>query len=286
MTILEAVQSVGAPWLDRVAFAVTQLGSEFAYIGLLVVIYLAIDASAGRTIGLAVLGGYYLNQHAKAFFDTARPYVLHPELLRGGTAAAETGPGSAFPSGHAQSAATFWGLAAALTRRRWFTVLAVAVVLLVGTSRIYLGVHWPIDVLGGLVIGLTVVGVALLFARRESMPPAATVLLLAILPLAIHLVLPTPDSGRLAGAFAGIATAPLLVPHRARGPLGSRIGLAVLGLALALGWLLGTSALLPDAVKDHMLVAPLRYLLVAWSGVVLAPWLAVRTGWLPQDRRT
>ena len=286
MTILEAVQSVGAPWLDRVAFAVTQLGSEFAYIGLLVVIYLAIDASAGRTIGLAVLGGYYLNQHAKAFFDTARPYVLHPELLRGGTAAAETGPGSAFPSGHAQSAATFWGLAAALIRRRWFTVLAVVVVLLVGTSRIYLGVHWPIDVLGGLVIGLTVVGVALLFARRESMPPAATVLLLAILPLAIHLVLPTPDSGRLAGAFAGIATAPLLVPHRARGPLGSRIGLAVLGLALALGWLLGTSALLPDAVKDQMLVAPLRYLLVAWCGVVLAPWLAVRTGWLPQDRRT
>lgn len=284
MRILEAVQSVGAPWLDTVAFAITQLGSEFAYIGLLVVVYLAIDARAGRTIGLAVLGGYYLNQHAKAFFDTARPYVLHPELLRGGAAAVETGPGSAFPSGHAQSAATFWGLAAALGRRRWLTVLAVAVVLLVGTSRIYLGVHWPIDVLGGLAIGLAIVAVVLWLAGRDAMPTVVTVVLFVVLPLALHVVLPTPDSGRLAGAFAGIATAPLLVPHRPRGSVAARIGLAIFGLALALGWLLGTSALVPEAVKDHVFVAPLRYLLVAWCGVVLAPWLAERAGWLPRDR--
>lgn len=284
MTILEAVQSVAAPWLDRVAFAITQLGSEFAYIALLVVVYLAIDEKAGRLLGLAVLGGYYLNQQAKALFDTARPYLLHPELLRGGSAAAETGPGPAFPSGHAQSAATFWGLAAVLARRRWFAVLAVAIVLLVGTSRIYLGVHWPVDVLGGLAIGLGIVGVALLAARARPLPPALTVLLLAALPLIVHLVLPTPDSGRLAGAFAGVATAPLLVRHRARGGVAARVGLAALGLALALGWLLGSSALLPDGVKDHALVAPLRYLLVAWCGVALAPWLASRAGWTPRNR--
>ena len=88
MVILELVQSVAAPWLDVVALTLTNLGSEEAYIALLVVLYLGVDARSGRLLGLALLASYGFNQQAKAAFDTVRPYVLHPELLRGGEAAA------------------------------------------------------------------------------------------------------------------------------------------------------------------------------------------------------
>lgn len=276
MTILGSVQSIATPWLDQIAFAITQVGSEYAYIALLVVIYLAVDAKAGRWLGLAVLGGYYLNQQLKALFDTTRPYLLHPELLRGGEASAGTAPGAAFPSGHAQAATTFWGFAAALVRRPSFSVVAAVVVAAVALSRVYLGVHWPIDVVGGVFVGLVVVLTAWFLTRLRSLPRVPALLALAVLPFVVHLLFPTTDSGRLAGAFAGIATAPWLVRHEPSGSIFQRTALAVFGLVLTLGWLLGTSVTLPDEVKDHRLVEPVRYLLVAWFGVVVAPWLASR----------
>lgn len=276
MTILQGMQSIATPWLDQLAFVITQVGSEYAYVGLLVVIYLAVDAKAGRWLGLAVLGGYYLNQHLKELFDTTRPYLLHPELLRGGGASAETAPGPAFPSGHTQAATTFWIFAAALVRRRAFTVVAILIVAAVAVSRVYLGVHWPIDLLGGAVAGLVVVAVAWWLTRRKPLSPAVAIGAFVGLPLLLHLLLPTPDSGRLLGAFAGIATAPLIFRHEPHGGVARRAILALFGLALAVGWLVGTSVTLPEAVKDHRLVEPLRYLVLAWFGTVAAPWLAFR----------
>jgi undecaprenyl-diphosphatase len=277
MTILEAVQSVGAPWLDRLALAVTHLGSESAYIAMLVVIYLAVDARAGRITALALLAGFYLNQQAKGAFDTVRPYVLHPELLRGGAAAAESGPGPAFPSGHAQGAATFWSLLAAFGQRAWLSWLAGVAIVAIATTRLYLGVHWPIDVVGGAALGLAVAGVAWGWARRgASLPDGAVVAAVVIVPLTLHLAAPTPDSGLLAGAFAGVATAPWLHRHRAQGTVPQRAGLALLGLLLAGAWLMGTSVTLPEEVKDHRLVQPARYLLLAWAGMAGAPALATR----------
>lgn len=272
MTILTSVQSIASPALDAVALAVTQLGSEYAYVAMLVIVYLAVDARSGRVLGLALLGGYYLNQHAKALVDTQRPYVLHPELLRGGDAAVQTAPGAAFPSGHAQSAATFWGLAAMLGRRGWLVAVATLLTLAIGVTRIYLGVHWPVDVLGGTVLGLIVAALAWLVARRRRpLPGWAAATAWVVAPIALHLLAPMPDSGMLAGAFVGIATAPWLYRYEVHGAAGIRAGTAVLGLTFAIGWLLATEVALPEPFLDHALIEPLRYLLLTWAGVVLAP---------------
>jgi undecaprenyl-diphosphatase len=65
----------------------------------------------------------------------------------------------AWPSGHALSTATFFSLLAAHVGQRWPArawlawVVAVALVLYVGVGRLYLGVHWPTDVVGGWLLG-------------------------------------------------------------------------------------------------------------------------------------
>ncbi|MEX2502866.1 MAG: phosphatase PAP2 family protein [Trueperaceae bacterium] len=285
METILLLQSLAHPVLNIVALALTNLGSEEAYIVMLLITYVAIDARAGRILGLALLGSFYLNQVLKDLFDTTRPYLLHPELLLGGEAAAGTAPGPAFPSGHAQSATTFWGLAAALLRRRWFTGLALLLIALVSATRLYLGVHWPIDVAGGILIGLAVVvAVMALVIRRPRLGPVTLVALLVVVPLVLHLAWPTPESGIIAGAFVAFATAPLLFPYRAEGSVAGRTGTAVLGLALTFGWLTATSVLLPDELKEHVLVAPARYLLLGWAGLIATPWLAAKIGLHPGPR--
>jgi hypothetical protein len=61
------------------------------------------------------------------------------------------------PSGHAQNAAAVWGLLATMLRRRWAWAVALALIVAIGLSRIYLGVHFPSDVLVGWLIGSTLV---------------------------------------------------------------------------------------------------------------------------------
>lgn len=278
MEIITLLQSVANPALDALALALTHLGSENAYIVMLLVIYLAVDPATGRLLGLAVLIGYYLNQVIKDVVDTPRPYLVDPTLLRGDAAAA-TAPGPAFPSGHAQLAATFWWMAAALARRRWLWAVAVAAIVLVSLTRVYLGVHWLVDVIGGVLLGLGVAGLALAAARsRASLSSSLRVVLWVLLPLAVHLAWPTEDSGMIAGALTGFATGGMVVHHRPPADPRRRVALTVLGLALVFGWLFGTSFALDEAVKDHALVEPVRYFVLAWMGVVVAPWLGRHLG--------
>lgn len=83
-------------------------------------------------------------------------------------------PSPAMPSGHALAAAAFYGFAAYLLARRLpaharrFYLLAGALAFYVGLGRLYLGVHWPSDVLAGWAIGA---GYAWLASRRSASPP-------------------------------------------------------------------------------------------------------------------
>lgn len=271
MEVIHVLQSVGSPALDRFMLLVTQLGSQQAYIVLLLIAYLGVDARAGRRLALAFLAGFYLNEQLKAAFHTLRPFQIDPTVVRSPGALA-TAQGNGFPSGHAQGSTTFWGLAAAYGRRGWLTAVAVLVVLLVSLSRLYLGVHLPIDIVGGIGIGLLVVAAAL-GLERLALRPGRAVLVLAGLavPLAVHLLWPTPDSGVLLGALAAFVVGPELVPHRPAGGWPARVALTLLGIVLVFGVQLGSSALIPDGVRHTPLVSFVRYLLVGATGTMLVP---------------
>lgn len=281
MELIHVLQSYASPTLDAVMLAVTRLAMEQAYIAFLVVAYLAVDAVVGQRLAIALLASLYLNYHLKGVFDTPRPYVLEPAVARSEEAVL-TGPGAGFPSGHAQSSATFWGLAALYARRGWFWALALVLVALIALSRIYLGVHLPVDVLGGLVIGAAVAGAA--YAVFAALPHRGAlglplVLGLGVLvPLALHLVWPVADSAMLLGGLAAFITGPRVLPYGPPRGVGARVLVAALGLVLVFAALLGSSAMLPEALKRDPVLGFVRYLLLGYVGVLLTPWLARRLG--------
>lgn len=147
---------LGPAWLQEAARDITSLGS-FAVLFLItaaVILYLLIVRryASATLLLMSVLGGALLNTGLKMGFDRPRPDLV-PHEARTFTAS--------FPSGHAMMAAvTFLVIGALLARvqprrRLRVFVMGVAVVLamLVGLTRVYLGVHWPSDVVAGWTVG-------------------------------------------------------------------------------------------------------------------------------------
>ncbi len=148
---------IGPAWMEEVGRDVTALGGVTVIVLVTgsVVGFLWLDRRFG-TMGLvlaATVSGFALSAVLKALFRRPRPDVV-PHLMQAYS--------SSFPSGHSMmSAVVYLTLGALMTRvfrkrRLKFYVLAVAILLtgLVGASRVYMGVHYPTDVLAGWTAGL------------------------------------------------------------------------------------------------------------------------------------
>lgn len=146
---------VGPPWLEEMGRDVTALGS-FAFLFFVLiaaVAYLVITERRGLALHMAaaVIGGQVISTVLKNAFDRPRPEIPHAARVFT----------TSFPSGHAMlSAVTFLTLGTILARatpdpslKRYFLTLAIFLTVMVGLSRIYLGVHYPTDVLAGWCVG-------------------------------------------------------------------------------------------------------------------------------------
>ena len=116
----------------------------------------------------ALLAASALATGLKEIADRARPPVADPTV----TVLTALPADGAFPSGHALSAFAAAGVVAVLHPRLRIPVLALAA--LVAVSRVYLGVHYPIDVLGGAALGLAVAAVVIVVSRRAGLIGAAS----------------------------------------------------------------------------------------------------------------
>lgn len=141
------IQSLGS-WLEIPMRFFSFLGSENFFLLVLPTLYWCIDTQLGLRVGFILLVSTSLNDLLKLAFAGPRPYWVSARVQ---PLAAETSFG--VPSGHSQTATGVWGISAWYLRKPWAWALAVAVILLIGFSRLYLGVHFPHDVLFGWIIG-------------------------------------------------------------------------------------------------------------------------------------
>lgn len=271
MDTIVALQGLASPTLDRVMLLVTNLCAQEVFTVLLVVTFMAIDPAFGRRLGLVFLLAAYANDLVKEAVSAPRPFEARPDVARS-AAAVETATGSSFPSGHAQSAAVFWLFSASRVGRAWFWALAALIVVAVAFSRVYLGVHYPVDVIGGVAIGAAVVLLASALGRVRLAPGKSVVVVGGLVaPLALHLLLTTDSSHVYLSVASAFLVGPELVRHRASGGVGARAAMAVVGVVLVGAVLVTTSALMPAAMKEAPLPGYLRYLAIGFTGTLLAP---------------
>jgi len=209
------LQSFASPALDTIFGLITQTASEEFFLIVLPIILWCYDVLVGTRLVVIFLLSAYANGVLKDLVHTPRPYLVDTRVR---ALMAGTGGGYAWPSGHTQNATVFW-LFVAAQFRRWRVLawgVAIVAVALVGLSRMYLGLHWPEDVLGGLLVGvvaLLVAGAGLRAWDRQgwTVPLWLGIAISVLAPLALVVVSPlfvTPGTmetaARALGVIAGL----------------------------------------------------------------------------------
>ncbi len=269
------VQGFRTPWLDLFFQAVTNLGTVYFYIVFIGGLYWAVNRAWGLSLGYVLVSCYlYTNDLLKEVVGIPRPTPEQVAVL-----AHEASP--SFPSGHAQGSTAIWGYLASRLGRSWAWGVAALVVFLVGLSRVYLGVHYPQDVVGGILLGAASLALFLLvegWLRRRGRPLPAWAFwgLTLALPAVLLALRPEGEAPRALGLLAGFGVGQRMEERFVRFAdtrrWGQRVARFVLGLVLTLAVYFGLAVLMPDLP----LLRALRYALLGWTAMFLIPWLFLR----------
>jgi hypothetical protein len=286
----------------------TFMGNENFFFLVLPLIYWSLDGGLGLRVAFILVGGTSLNLTGKFLFASPRPYWVSAQIK----------PFSlehtfGIPSAHAQNSAALWGTIAAWTGKRWAWVAAITLAFLVGFSRLYLGMHFPQDVVLGWLIGYVLLFLFLKFwdpvaawLKTKTLPQqvglafALSLLMIAMgmlshLPLQGYVFpaewagnalragpLPQPDSfediftsaGSLFGMAAGAAWIASRGGYRADGPVAQRALRYAIGLIGVMILWEGLGAVLPRGEEWFpLLLRYIRYTLVGFWIIGGAPWL-------------
>ena len=135
---------------------VTHLGEEVFFLSVAILFYWCISKRQGYYILVTGVVGSVINQWLKIVCRIPRPWIIDSNFKPVGDAVAEA-TGYSFPSGHTQNIAGTWGCIGRYNKQRWVKILSLVIILLVAFSRMYLGVHTPLDVCTSLGIAAALV---------------------------------------------------------------------------------------------------------------------------------
>ena len=156
MEFLYLLEKIRCPFLDVFFQIVTEFGYELIALGVICVFFWCVNKNFGYEMGFAFFASGMLVQGLKITFRIDRPWVLDPDFKPVGSAM-EDATGYSFPSGHTQCGTTLFSSLAIRFKQVWLKVVFVLMFLLVGLSRMYLGVHTPKDVLVSMALTLVCV---------------------------------------------------------------------------------------------------------------------------------
>ena len=283
MQLLYILEQLRTPAVTKALSALTYFGGVYGFMVLSIIVFWCLDKRCGYFMLSLGFLGTVMNQFLKIIFRIPRPWVLDPSFEPVESAVADA-TGFSFPSGHTQNVFATFGGVFAWTKKTWLKIVCAVLIVLVAFSRMYLGVHTPLDVGVSAVLGIVLLVVLYpLFRSLEEHPNrfygflAVLAVLLAAFLLYSYLW-PFPDwmyaeehvvnliearhnASILTGALAALTIAYTLDLRRTRfdtkAVWWAQILKVVIGLVVTLALIEGTKAVLgrSDAVTG------LRYFL-------------------------
>ncbi len=291
MPFLYFLRDISNPVFDVIFSLITHLGEETVFLVIALVVFWCINKREGYYVLIVGLVGTVFNQFAKLFFRVPRPWDLDSGFKIVESARAEA-TGYSFPSGHTQNIAGTLGSIAAFNRKRWLTVSLTVIIVLVAFSRMYLGVHTPLDVITSLLFALLlVVFLKPLFATEErfkkSLPYVVIGSVVISLSLLIYVLAVSSDTtldydnlysamknaSTLFGCTLGLVLVyfidTFLVDFKTDGKWYAQVIKLLVGFGVVIGIKAGLSTPLELLFGNEFVARAVRYfIIVAFAGAV------------------
>lgn len=179
MELLYALESIRTPFLDKLMGLVTNLGGEAVFIVAAIVVFWCLNKSCGYYMMTVGFAGTIINQFLKLWFRIPRPWVKDPNFTIVESARAEA-TGYSFPSGHTQNAFAVFGSPARFFKNTALRIVFIFLIALTAFSRMYVGVHTPLDVGVSLIVGTILVFVIYPFFRDMDKSPKKVYIIFSI----------------------------------------------------------------------------------------------------------
>ncbi len=293
MSFLYFLESLRTPVLDAIFSAITLFGEETVFMALGMIVFWCIDKYEGYYLLSTGFLGTLINQFLKMLCRIPRPWVKDPGFTIV-ESAREAATGYSFPSGHTQTSVGLFGGLAVWNKNRILRILMIAACVLVPLSRMYLGVHTPLDVGVSILIALVLIfGLYPLFKKAKNSPKVMYSLLGVLTLLTVgyllfvlffpfpadtdpHNLLSSKKNGyTLLGCMLGLIltyTVDLRHTHfETKAVWWAQILKVTFGIALVLLVKEGLRAPLDALCGGHLIARSLRYFLMVLAGGVLWP---------------
>lgn len=272
-----------SPAFDLPFKSLTFLGDPEFFLILMPIMYWCLDRRMGAKLLILFLISAYINSVVKVILDQPRPFHYDPRVK-----ALVHASGGGLPSGHTQGAVVVWGYLASQVRRRLLWFLAGFLMIGIPVSRLYLGVHFPTDLLGGYILGILLLVLYLRFISKMEawliQKKLIWQMVLAIgIPILFICVNPEGAVDALKAGSVLLGFTPGIILERrwirfcSGGTLSRRILRFILGFMVLLGIWLGLQSAFAG-MAPAALFRIVRYALVGWWCAFGAPWLFVRLG--------
>lgn len=169
--VMSQIQELLGETGATIATLATMLGEETVMVAILGFLYWCYDKKAGVFVGTNLMVGLVANPMIKNIFLRYRPYMVHAEVkclkpVHEGDLYDPLLQGYSFPSGHTSNSSTMYFSLPIYIKKKWITVIGILLPLLIGLSRVCLGVHYPTDVMAGWLLGAAVVAVMTLLQKK------------------------------------------------------------------------------------------------------------------------
>ncbi|MBO4563206.1 MAG: phosphatase PAP2 family protein [Clostridia bacterium] len=287
MQMLRDIAETRTPFFDGIMSRVTVLGEEMAFIVIGLILFWCIDKRFGYRFLFMYVAGNFVNQLLKAIFMIPRPWVIDPDF-KIVEAAREGASGWSFPSGHTQNALLLYGGLSRRVKKWWGYLIAALLIVLIGYSRMYLGVHTLLDVGVSLITGLLLIAFTEALFNRigDGVKPFAiacavlAALCIGLIIFAKKLPMSETYNDQVKGAFmlfgttfgllAGGVVEKRFIDFDPRSKWWVQIIKAVVGLALVLAIRVGLKKLLGLISQDASMDA-IRYFAMSFFALGVYP---------------